>query len=64
MAAFELIKPLEKSLKKIASFTDINGQIVLDMANPYNIKSKSKHLTKDDVKFIKTFFKNNGFRLK
>jgi ubiquinone/menaquinone biosynthesis C-methylase UbiE len=63
MAAFELIQPREDALKKMVSLTGKNGQIILDMANPYNRKSKSKYATKDDLKYISSFFKDNGFNI-
>lgn len=63
MAAFELIQPREDALKIIVSLTGKNGQIILDMANPYNRMSKTKHVTKDDLKYISSFFKDNGFNI-
>jgi len=63
MAAFELIQPREDALKKLISFTGNNGQIILDMANPYNRKSRTKHVTKDDLKYISSFLKDNGFNI-
>lgn len=61
MAAFELIQPREEALNKIVSLTSKRGQIILDMANPYNRFSRTKHVTKGDIESISSFFSENGF---
>jgi len=64
LAAFELMKPYSDVLAKLHSFLVPEGEIILDMANPFYVKNTGKYLSKEDVRFINEFFRKHGFAVK